>query len=72
MNEPLRFIVPAPPPAQAGFETYQLTWEFNHEVAQRQAHRAYCDWYDAVAAQHRRELEQMQGDWNLFGWFVRR
>ncbi|MEM8641306.1 MAG: hypothetical protein AAGG51_21185 [Cyanobacteria bacterium P01_G01_bin.54] len=72
MSEPCHFLVPAPPPVVEGFATHQLAWEFRHEVEQREAHQAYCDWYDQVARQHQEELERLRGDWNLLGWFVRR
>ncbi|NEO85915.1 MAG: hypothetical protein F6J87_16925 [Spirulina sp. SIO3F2] len=72
MTEPFHFLIPAPPPANEVFATHQLAWEFRHEVQQRQAHQDYCDWYAQVARQHQQELVKMQGDWNLFGWFMRR
>ncbi len=65
-------LAPTPPPAADLFATYQLTVEFRDELAYRQRHQAYCEWYAAAAAQHRRELESMRGDFNLFGWFLRR
>lgn len=53
------------------FETYQVTHHFYREVHYRQAFEAYCQWYDAVAEQHRQEAEAMKHDINILGWFCR-
>jgi hypothetical protein len=52
-------------------ETYQVTHHFYAEVKYRQDFEAYCQWYDAVAEQHRQELEAMKSDINILGWFCR-
>ncbi|NJK99691.1 MAG: hypothetical protein HC910_03660 [Spirulinaceae cyanobacterium SM2_1_0] len=71
VREELRQFVPTPPPAADVFVTYQLALDFRTECEYRQRHQAHCDWYAATAAEHRREVTAMQGDWNLFRWFVR-
>lgn len=72
MREEFRLIVPAPPPAADIFATYQLAFEFHQEVQARQEHERYCEWYWLTAERHQQELQKMQGDINLFGWFCRR
>ncbi|MBD1821874.1 hypothetical protein H6F51_05100 [Cyanobacteria bacterium FACHB-DQ100] len=54
------------------FEIYRSTHQFYQEVQSREAHDRYCEWYAAASEQHRRELEKMRGDVNVFGWFRRR
>jgi hypothetical protein len=53
-------------------EIYRTTHQFYDEVQHREAVDRYCAWYYDVAEQHRRELEKLRGDINLFGWFSRR
>jgi len=72
MSEPFQYIIPAPPPAADIFATYQLAYEFRREVDYRQEHQRYCEWYQQTAERHRQELQKMQNDINLFGWFCRR
>ena len=72
MPEPFPQIVPAPPPAADIFATHQLAYEFRQEIEYRQEHERYCQWYHQAAELHRQELQKMQGDVNLFGWFCRR
>ncbi len=72
MPEKFQFIVPAPPPPADIFATYQLAHEFHREALYRQEHERYCEWYRATAEGHKQELQKMQGDINLFGWFCRR
>jgi hypothetical protein len=67
----LRRILPVPPPESELFETHQTAHHFYREVRQRQAFEQHCQWYQQISAQHRRELEQMRGDVNIFGWFCR-
>lgn len=52
-------------------EAAQLTYDFYQEVRDRQDFEAYCQWYYDVADRHRRELDSMQGDINILGWFYR-
>jgi hypothetical protein len=68
----LRRIVPIPPPESELFENYKITHAFYDEVRLREAFEQHCQWYQQTAAQHQRELKQMRGDINLFGWFCRR
>lgn len=72
MSEPLSYFLPAPPPAADSFATYQLAYKFHREVQQRQEFELYCDWYRQTAELHQKELQKMQGDINIFGWFCRR
>jgi hypothetical protein len=52
-------------------ESHQLTYAFTWEVQRRQDHEQYCQWYSAVAEQHRKELEQMKGDIDILSWLRR-
>lgn len=72
MPEKFQYIVPAPPPPVDIFATYQLAHDFYREALYRQEHERYCQWYQLTAERHRKEVEKMQGDINLFGWFCRR
>lgn len=72
MPEQFRYIIPTPPPAADIFATYRLTHEFYREAQDRQEQERYCEWYRQTAERHRQELQKMQGDINLFGWFCRR
>lgn len=72
MTDPaLRRILPVPPPTAELFQTYQVAHEFYEELHHREQLEQYCQWYRQIAAQHQRELQQMRGDINLFGWFCR-
>ncbi|MBW4573774.1 MAG: hypothetical protein KME08_00655 [Aphanothece sp. CMT-3BRIN-NPC111] len=64
-------IIPAPPPAAEIFATHQLAYEFRREAEHRQELKSYCEWYRTTAELHRQELQKMQGDINIFGWFNR-
>ncbi|MGG6296210.1 hypothetical protein ACQ4M4_17615 [Leptolyngbya sp. AN02str] len=67
-----RYIVPLPPPeAEEVFGTYQISYEFHREVDHREALDDYCRWYERIAEQHRQELQAMQQDINILGWFYR-
>ena len=72
MSNPLQWLRPAPRPPVEVFAVYQATYEFHRELQYREALEQYCAWYDEVSATHRRELEQMRKDVNIFGWFNRR
>lgn len=71
MSDPfLQHIVPLPQAkAEEILIAHQITFEFYEEVRFREAFEEHCQWYQQVADQHRRELEAMQGDINLFAWF---
>jgi hypothetical protein len=71
MSGNFHWIVPSPPPASDILATYQLTWEFYREATYREELEQYCQWYRTVAAQHQHELQKMQRDINLLGWFYR-
>lgn len=65
-------IVPLPQAeAEEILIAHQVTFEFHEEVRFREAFEAHCQWYQQVAAQHRRELEVMQHDINIFAWLRR-
>jgi hypothetical protein len=72
MPEQFQYIIPTPPPAADIFAAYRFTHEFYREAQHRQEHERYCLWYRQTAEYHRQELQKMQGDINLFGWFCRR
>jgi microcompartment protein CcmL/EutN len=67
-----REIVPLPQPDVIEvLETHQTSYEFYQEVRYRDALEEYCQWYAAVAEQHRRELETMRQEINIMSWFRR-
>ncbi len=72
MPEQFQYIIPTPPSAADIFAAYRFTHEFYREAQHRQEHERYCEWYRQTAEHHRQELQKMQGDINLFGWFCRR
>jgi microcompartment protein CcmL/EutN len=66
-------IVPIPQPdVEEVFAVHQTTYAFYEEVRVRQAFEQYCQWYEQVADQHRRELTAMREEFNLIRWFYRR
>jgi hypothetical protein len=68
-----RWMTPnAPPPEVEILQIYQTTRQFYQEAEYREAHDRHISWYTAMAEQHRRELQKMQRDIHLFGWFYRR
>lgn len=70
MPDNLRLIIPAPQPeTEETFATYQATSQFYWEVQSREAMSLYCEWYYTTAKRHRQELQQMQGELNILGWF---
>lgn len=72
MSNGLQRIVPMPPePDHQVLEVHQLTRTFYEEVHHRQEFERYCEWYHATARQHQQELQKMQSDFNLLGWFYR-
>jgi hypothetical protein len=67
----LPHILPQPPVSAEILKEYKITREFYQEVAYRQDFERYCEWYYSTAKQHQQELEKMQGDFNILGWFRR-
>jgi hypothetical protein len=71
MSDPFpQQIVPLPQAeAEEILVAHQITFDFYEEVRFREAFDAYCDRYQQLAEQHRRELETLRNDINLLGWF---
>ncbi|XZO03305.1 MAG: hypothetical protein ACM65L_06155 [Microcoleus sp.] len=67
----LQSIVPEPTPTAEIFQRNQIVREFYEEVKYRQELDLHCQWYYATAKKHQQELQKMQGDLNIFGWFCR-
>jgi hypothetical protein len=68
-----RWLTPeAAPPETEILAVYQTTQQFYQEAASREEFDRHCVWYQAVAAQHQRELQKMRRDFNLFRCFARR
>jgi len=73
MQQELRGIFPeANSPVSEICQVYQTTQEFYQEVKYREDFQNYCQWYSAVAEQHQKELQKMQNDINIFGFFLKR
>ncbi|MBC7968963.1 MAG: hypothetical protein H7Z11_02315 [Verrucomicrobia bacterium] len=68
----IRWLTIAPQPLSEAIVAYALTRDFYREVEHRAEFEDYCDWYYQTAAANQAELQRMQGDINLFGWFNRR
>ncbi|NJL67213.1 MAG: hypothetical protein HC894_11370 [Microcoleus sp. SM1_3_4] len=68
----LQNIVPEPTQSAEIFQRHQIVREFYDEIKHRQELERYCQWYYATAKQHQQELQKMQGDLNILGWFTRR
>ncbi|MEG3858299.1 hypothetical protein [Microcoleus sp. herbarium12] len=68
----LQNIVPESTAAAEIFQQNQIVREFYGEIQYRQELKRHCQWYYATAKQHQQELQKMQGDFNLFGWFCHR
>ncbi|MEG4031466.1 MULTISPECIES: hypothetical protein [unclassified Microcoleus] len=68
----LQNIAPEPTPAAEIFQRHQIVREFYDEIKYRQELEIHCQWYYATAKLHQQELQKMQGDWNILGWFSRR
>ncbi|MCL6436749.1 MAG: hypothetical protein K6T90_21565 [Leptolyngbyaceae cyanobacterium HOT.MB2.61] len=64
-------IIPAPQPIPEAFIVYEITHDFYWEVKYREAMENYCQWYRAMAEKHQQELQKMQRDINILGWFYR-
>ncbi|PMB23219.1 hypothetical protein [Fischerella thermalis] len=73
MSQDLPHIIPCPQPQiEEGFAVYQTTHQFYHEVKTRADYQEYCEWYYAIAEQHRQDLKKMRGELNIMQFFVRR
>lgn len=64
-------IIPAPQPTPEAFIVHKMTHDFYQEVKYREAIENYCQWYWAMAEKHQQELQKMQQDINILGWFYR-
>lgn len=58
-------------PSAAPFALIRFSQSFYQEVAYRQEHERYCQWYKAMATQNQAEHRQLSRDINLFRWFRR-
>ncbi|HLO84890.1 MAG TPA: hypothetical protein VK203_07745 [Nostocaceae cyanobacterium] len=73
MSQHLPHILPSiPPGVDETFATQQTTYEFYYEVQTRTEFQRHCQWYQTTAAQNRRDLEKMRGEFNIFQFFRRR
>ncbi|NET34514.1 MAG: hypothetical protein F6K19_21230 [Cyanothece sp. SIO1E1] len=52
-------------------ELHQISYNFHREVSYRESFEQYCHWYRSMAECHRQELQDMQADINILGWFCR-
>ena len=71
MQNDIRWLTPLPPSMLEALVAYELTREFYQEVQYREELLEYCQWYQETALKNRVELQRMQGDINLMGWFNR-
>lgn len=72
MPPELRSIFPeANSPATEIFQISQTTQEFYQEVKYREDFQNYCQWYYEIAEQHQKELQKMQSDINILGFFLK-
>lgn len=53
-------------------ELHQAAQDFRLEVEHRVKLEAYYQWYEQVAAENRRDLEQMRSEVNVLTWLSRR
>jgi hypothetical protein len=67
----LQNVVPESTPAAEICQQNQIVREFYGEIKYREELELHCQWYYATAKQHQQELQKMQGDLNIFGWFNR-
>ena len=72
MFKHIRWFMIAPQSVSEAIVAYASTRDFYREVRHREEFERYCDWYYRTAAANQAELQRMQGDFNLFGWFNRR
>ncbi len=71
MLNDIRWLAPLSPSTLEALVAYELTHQFYQEVQYREELTEYCQWYQEVATQHRLEMQRMQSDINLLGWFIR-
>lgn len=72
MSQEFTRIIPQPEqPAAEILQAHQAAQEFYREVKYRENFKNYCQWYYATAQQNQKELQEMRGDINIFGWFLR-
>jgi uncharacterized protein YjaZ len=71
MLNDIRWLTPLPPSLLEALVAYELTRRFYQEVQYREELAEYCQWYQEIAAKNRLEMQRMQGDINLLGWFNR-
>lgn len=71
MHNPITGFTPQPPALPEVLLVSQVTRQFYHEAAHRQAFTSYCDWYQKTAAQNQRDLLVMRREFNLFRWLGR-
>ncbi len=69
MRENLWWLASAHQPVPEILRVQEISYEFYREVKYREELEAYCQWYRTIAEENRRELQRMQGDINLLGWF---
>ncbi len=69
MLNDIRWLAPLPPAILEALVAYNLTREFYREVEYREEFDRYVQWYRATAATNQRELQKMQRDINVLGWF---
>ncbi|MGA7932878.1 MAG: hypothetical protein WCA35_04805 [Kovacikia sp.] len=72
MLNDLRWFAPLSQPILEALEVHQVTQEFRWEVQYREEFDRYCEWYRMTAKKNQQELQKLQGDLNLFGWFCRK
>lgn len=54
---------------EEALELHQAAQDFRIEVERRQAHEAYCQWYQEMARQTQADNAAMENDFNFFRWF---
>ncbi len=72
MSDDFRWYVPRPQLIPEALQIYNVTREFYWEVQQRDEFECYCEWYRSTAVKHQQELQKMQRDINVLGWFYRK
>lgn len=73
-SQPFYWVIPqadAHPEAIEVLQRYQITHEFYQEALYREVQHIQAQAYQALASQHRQELEQLRRDVNIMGWFNR-
>lgn len=67
----MRWLQQAPAIEPEIFEVYRVTKAFYREAEYREDLEQTYLWYQETAKRHRRELDSMRGDVNLFRFFRR-